>query len=143
MLSHRYWTSDVHSLQSTHVVFLLYVVMQHTTISFSCQCLTLWQWHLVSANIQITQPWNSQLYFENQWRHYQYLQVILLILKDLHSFSPIFVPVLLWQCLSQACLFVVFWLTKLAKVSKLFQVFCAGDQWQLKTVFLVGIFLNE
>ena len=39
--------------------------------------------------------------------------------KRLHSFSPIFVPVLLWQCFFQACLFLLFWLTRFGKVSEL------------------------
>ena len=104
-------------------------------ISFWCHSLTLWQWHLVFANFQITQPSFSQLNFENHWRDCQYLLVMLLILKDLHSFSPIFVPALLWQFLFQACLFLVFWLTKFVKVWKLSPIFCSGEQWQAMTFF--------
>ena len=108
-------------------------------ISFSCCCLTLWIWHQAFANLQITQPSNSQLYFENQWKHCQYLQVLLLILKDLHLFSPGFYSVLLWQCLFQVCLFVVSRLTTSGKVSKLSPIFFSGEQWESQTVFIGNI----
>ena len=65
------------------------------------------------AILRITQPSKSQLNFENQPRDCQYLQALLLILKDLHSFSPIFVPALIWLCFSQDCLFAVFCLERL------------------------------
>ena len=94
---------------------------------------------LVFANLQITQPSSSQLNFRNQWSHIQMLQVLLLILKDLHSFSPIFVPVLLWQCLFQGCLFIVFWPAKFGKGSKRFPILCGGGQWQFQTVFIGNI----
>ena len=133
---------------SLYHILLRRIRQMHTSlpqylISFWCCCLTLRWCHLMFANLQITQPLNDPLNFENHWIHCQYLQVLLLILKDLHSFSPIFVPVLFWQCLSQACLFVVFWLTKFGKVSKWSPIWCAGQEWQPETVFLLGILLHE
>ena len=122
---HRYWSHNLHSVHMIHLMFTPYFVMQHPAdrylsfLVFSffwCCSRTLGQGHVMFPNLQITQTSKSQLNFENQWRDCQYLQAPLLILKDLHSFSPVFVPALIWQCFSQDCLFAVFWLQRLVEV---------------------------
>ena len=112
-------------------------------ISFWCCCQTLWQCHVMFCNLKITQLSNNQLNFENQWIHCHYLQALLLILKDLHSFSPMFIPAQFWQSFSQACLFIVFLLAKIGKVFKLSLIWCTGQDWEPQTVLLLAILVHE
>ena len=145
-LSQRYWTNDVHSLQSSHLIFTLYLIMQHTTgAQFSSSVFNLFLvplcHHLAIASSVSQSPDNTA--FKESiifWKSMKTLPVFrsstsnskrsALILSHFCSCS-------IMAALFQACLFVMFWLTKFGRVSKLSPILSTWD------CFLFGILLHE